>query len=129
MDKNKLRAIRADLEAALAAVGTKHGVAFSIGTMRFSPTTFKCELAAATVSAAGDDTPCGVAHKWTIDWNRSAVMFGLPRDALGKTIDYFGRKLVIAGLAPRKSKPVVLKDGGRFLVVNADFVKRQLEAV
>lgn len=53
LTKPQLTVIRADLNAALAAVAAKHGVDFSIGNIRFSPESMRATLTGVVRSAAG----------------------------------------------------------------------------
>jgi hypothetical protein len=56
LTKPQLVVIRADINAALAAVAKKHGVDFSLGNIRFSPDTLTGKLTGVVRSAAGNTT-------------------------------------------------------------------------
>lgn len=129
-DKPSLQAVRADLEAALALIGRKHGISFSLSTMTFGPEQFKVSLSAAVVGEAGEDTtPFGAAHKWTIGWRQLHSALGLPADALGKTISWGGKDAVIGGISPHTSEPVILKIGNRYAKAPVGLVKLRLGPV
>jgi hypothetical protein len=56
-NKSSVAQIRKDVDAALAAVAAKHGVTFSLGTIRFNSESMRC-----TMSAAVNNTSTGAAE-------------------------------------------------------------------
>lgn len=52
-DKQNLRVIRADMDAAFASVAAKHGISLSIGNIRFTADQFTTKLTSQVASPAG----------------------------------------------------------------------------
>ena len=50
MDRSKVQQVRQDLEQALQTLGTKYGMAFSVGTIRFDASTIRCKLNGVTTA-------------------------------------------------------------------------------
>lgn len=120
-----LAKMRADMDAALAAVATKHGVALRVGNCTFDATTAKFAL---TVAAVGQGqqglTPEEV--KAAADWQRYATLEGLGKDWVGKTFTRRstpGVEWTVMGFMPRRrAYPVLIKrnDTGKLLLITVD---------
>jgi hypothetical protein len=76
--KPQLAAIRADINAALAAVAKKHGVDFNLGNIRFTPETFSGKLTGTVRGAAGASTAVPTDPKLVAFLTRGARLLGKP---------------------------------------------------
>src|SRR3982751_3226095 len=106
--KELLKALRADIDTALKAVGEKHGVLLRAGNCSFTEVsaTFKLEATAGATSAADAAT-----LKAAADWKKNAVYFDLNPLWLGKSFTVGGKTYEILGLMPKRQKfPVLVKD-------------------
>lgn len=115
----KVKTLRSDLDKALAAIEKKHGVEFSIGTIRFSDTDFRGTLKC--VSADKD-----AARKI---FERDALRVGLKKTAYGKTFTHVARDYRVVGVNTRAKKyPVQVEDvatGGTYKM-SADMLPQNL---
>ena len=124
-DKPTLRALRADLDAALAAVAAKHGIAVRVGNASFMPNTatFKLELA-----TKGDDG--AVVTKEAQAFRQLAGSYGLAPTDLGREVTLSGDRFRIIGLrAAAIKRPILLEmvgDEKRRVVTNEVDVQRAL---
>lgn len=122
-----LRALRADLDAAIKSVGEKHGVSLSMGNASFTDVTAKFSLNVAVVSE-GQEGASPEEIKAAEDWKRYAAIEGLG-DWVGKTFERRtspGVKWTILGYMPRRtSYPILVKrgDSGKKLLLTIDEVK------
>lgn len=102
-----LRALRADIDAALAAVGKKHGVVLNAGNASFTPTSASFKLHAVLADAPKVDPDVEAADAW----RALARRFQLEPDWLGKPFVSGGRSFTIVGLLPNRPKrPVLARD-------------------
>ena len=104
--KEKIRAIRADLDAALNDVGLKHGCAFTLGSIRFSASEFRGRLTAMDGAADGMDAQY---LKYAADFKRYVLFYHLlTADDLGAEFRVNGVTYKIVGAAPKRKKyPIV----------------------
>lgn len=99
-NKSNLKTIRADIDAALAAVESKHGVKFSLGNIRYSTNDFRCKLeCVSTADANGNAINVDKAN-----FERLAVMVGVKKDAFGKSFTKRGKKYTITSINTRARK-------------------------
>lgn len=120
INKSTLPSIRAEINAALQAVGAKHGLNFSLGNIRFTDTTFSGKLEAAAVGATGT---LGASAKATVEAIDLKMMGPL---ILGQNVDLTKEytsptlgKVQLVGYHPRKPKyPFIVqtKLGKRFKI-------------
>ena len=108
-DPTNLKAIRADLAAALASVSEKYDVAFSIGNISYTGTSFNAKLTASTMTP-GDDDFTKTNAKWKADYERQAMRFGLSKSDLGRCVTINHETFTIVGATPR-SGHVILQSG------------------
>lgn len=114
INRTTLKAIRADLDAALLAVATKHGVLFNLGALKFNDVeahgTLRITPLAAGSSAidqlTAGETPKNV--KAAEDYKKMAGMFGLDLAWLDREFNMAGSKFTLIGLLPNKHKNVCL---------------------
>lgn len=106
-----LKAIRADADAALAAVAQKHGVVLRCGNGSYAETTAHLKLEIALGAAEGERPSHVKARE---DWNKGAVLFGLQKEWLGKDMPRRGKPAVtIIGLMPKRQRfPVLVREEG-----------------
>jgi len=127
-DKNNLKTIRADVDAALAAVAKKHGITLSIGRITFTGETFTTKMTAVTnsKSAPGAATVNPEEVKYAKNFIADCTFYGFKREDLGKTVQYNGKPYILVGArTPRARLPIVLRSvtGGGLLAVRQASVR------
>ena len=90
----KVKTIRTEIDKALAAVAAKHGVEFSLGTIRFSDTDLR-----GTLKCVSADKDAGRKM-----FERDAFRVGVKKDAYGKTFTSNGKTFRITGINTRAKK-------------------------
>ena len=112
-DRANLKTIRADIDAALAAVAKKHGINLSIGNIRFDANEFTTKLTAVTNASKAKDTaagvPEGVNPTWVKAFKTNHVWLGLAASDLGKQIKIGGKTYTIVGARPKANLPLVVQ--------------------
>lgn len=127
IDRPLLRNLRTDVEAALIAVGKRHGVLLTLGNASFTSdaATFKLAVAPATKEAAAA-VASGASPKdvqAAADYKELAQAYGLHVDWLNRTFQHGGSTLRVVGLLPNKRKNCVLVEGtggGRYIMPPED---------
>jgi len=114
--KANLPAIRAEIDAALASVLTKYGLAAELGNIKFSDQDFRAQITVNTGSAAD-----GAKRKF----DDYAYRFGLTGNEFGKFIASGGKKYKIIGLNPKSRKyPIIAtNNAGSQYKFTADMAK------
>lgn len=118
--KDFLKTLRADIDAALQAVGEKHGVLLRAGNCSFTENsaTFKLE-ATLGVSNPAD----AAAVKAAASWKVNAVYFDMNPLWLGKSFKLGADSYEILGLQPKsRTKPVLTRKGGSLYVFPTEVV-------
>lgn len=122
-----LKAMRPEIDKALAEVGKRFGVSFKAGGSKYDRSgalgEFKLELAVPTDD--GETDPAVV--RAISDWNAYAsALFNLEPGWLGKTVNHAGKPHKILGLLPNRAKfPVLVSDPtGKHLLLTAEGVSR-----
>ena len=101
LTRAKVKTLRAELDKAFAAIEKKHGVEFSLGTIRFSDTDFR-----GTLKCVSADKDAGRKM-----FQRDALRVGLKKTAYGKTFTHIGRDYRVVGVNTRAKKyPVQVED-------------------
>jgi hypothetical protein len=115
IDRALLKALRADIDAALMAVGQKHGVAIEATTASFTTNsaTFKLLVVSADTSATQSTTPSGPTPsardlKAAVDMALAGEVYGCEADWAGKTFKRNTMVYTIVGLLPGRTKNCVL---------------------
>lgn len=99
-DKYNLKTIRNDIDAALATVEAKHGVKFNLGNIRFNSNDFRAKLECVSATNASGNT----VNPDQVKFEANAFMFGIKKDAFGKTFKIGKSNYKITGLNPRRHK-------------------------
>lgn len=99
-----LHQFRPEIQAALDSIAKKHGLAASVGNIRFGPDRFSVKIEMATTS---DPNNVG-EKKEKQDYIRAAAMYGLDPAWLDKSFSMANKSYTIKGLYPNKRKNNVL---------------------
>lgn len=104
LDRNVVRMINAEIEAALQQVSQKYGIEIDLGNSRF--TNANCDLKVKYSVKTSDGM---VMTREAEDYNRYAKMRGFTK-MLGDLITVGGNTYEIAGMKPRSTKyPILAK--------------------
>jgi hypothetical protein len=121
LDKVVLKVIRSELDAAIATVASKHGIALRIGSARFdeSSATFKLEVAVKRVDGT-------VISRERADFTRYADMYNLDPAWLDGIFQLNGQTFKITGLAvKRRKRPVNASDPtGKGYIFSVETIKQ-----
>lgn len=137
-DKQNLKTIRADLDAALKSVEDKHGMKLSIGNIRFQSNSFKTSLTAllGEAATASSEDSNSRQPKWRREYLMNArYLFDdtvflegrLPK--LDTKLTYNDAEYTIVGARPRAANSIVLKKvhGGKFIALSPKHVLMLIE--
>ena len=117
-DRQSLRALRVDLDSAMAAIATKYGIQLSAGNISFTSDTATIKVAAGIIKNGTVMT----AEAKSFDQYKRLV--GLGAFSVGDSITLQGKQYTITGYKPRSSKaPVCVSRDGRGFKVSVDMVK------
>lgn len=126
INKELLKKIREEINAALTATSNKYNVTLRAGNASYDPTlgtaTFKLELLALNAIGENRDIPAELFLK-------NADLIGLKKEDLHKEITVSGRKFTVAGYKPKARKNCILiKDvlNGKIFVTDISTAKRKL---
>lgn len=119
LDKNSLAVIRADVNAALAAVGKKHGLVFNLGSCKFYPTNAEFKLQVNTITNDGEVIDADKASLM-----RCANLLGLTAKDIETPISIGATEYKIVGYRrARYARPFTImrvSDGKRFVTSEKD---------
>lgn len=114
-----LKTLRAEIDAALATVGQKHGLVLHARNATFNATTATFKLEVATVTDSGL-----VVTKEAADFKSHAFLVGLKADQLGAEFHYSGRGWTVSGMKPRSKQSILCRrDDGQTFKMTPEFVK------
>lgn len=99
-NRKNLPAFRADIDAALAALETKHGVKFELGRITFTESNFRVKL---ECTSAADKSGNSVDPR-KVKFDANTWRYNISTAAFGQTFTKGGRKYKIVGLNPRAKK-------------------------
>jgi len=117
-DRQSLRALRVDLDSAMAAIASKYGIQLSAGNISFTSDTATIKVAAGIIKNGTVMT----AEAKSFDQYKRLV--GLGHLSVGDSITLQGKQYTITGYKPRSSKaPVCVSRDGRGFKVSVDMVK------
>lgn len=103
-NRQNIRQINAEMEAALKAIANKYGVEVSMGSTRFTGANFTTKVQVATVAEGGI-----TMSKEATDFNRYKTILGINME-LGNEFERSGKTYTIVGLKPRSKKyPILAK--------------------
>lgn len=117
-DRNTVKNLRNDIDAALAALSKKYGIEISAGNATFTSSNVTYKVQAA-VKAAGGITMTKEASDFNLYANRVLADY-----KLGQTIELQGKEYVIAGWKARAQKnPVIVTRDGKSYRVSTAMIK------
>lgn len=121
--RDLLRVLRDELNAAIAPIAAKHGVALQVGNASFTPTTATFKLEVGILDGAPEGASTQVI-KAQADWKRLARSFGLDPAWLGKSFSYAGVTATILGLMPKRTKyPILVDKAGKHFLLPIESVR------
>ena len=116
-DRTSLRALRVDLDSAMATIATKYGIQLSAGNISFTSETATIKVAAGIIKNGTVVTPEAKA------FDQYKRLVGLGSLNVGDSITIQGKEYTISGYKPRSKNAVVVARGGRSYKVTVDMVK------
>jgi hypothetical protein len=117
-DRNTVKNLRNDIDAALAALSKKYGIEISAGNATFTSSNVTYKVQAAVKAASGV-----IMTKEASDFNLYANRV-LADYKLGQTIELQGKEYVIAGWKARAQKnPVIVTRDGKSYRVSTAMIK------
>ena len=103
-NRQNIRQINSEIEAALKSIANKYGVEVKLGNTRFTGANFTTKVQVATVGEGGI-----TMSKEATDFNRYKNSLGINMD-LGQEFERSGKTYTIVGLKPRSRQyPVLAK--------------------
>lgn len=109
-NSNSFGSLRMEINAALAAVGAKHGIEMSIDRITYTETTFRCKLNAVIKDAAPEvDTVSSQEVKWKSQFLANPARFGMKSTDIGRSVILSGIKHIVIGARPKANADIVLK--------------------
>jgi hypothetical protein len=124
IDRNKVRLISAEIDAALKDIANRHNIQLTTGGGTFSSNNFTIKVNGSAISSDGS-----VMTKEAEDFKSHAFLFGLKAEDLGKTFFQGGKMYEIVGCKPRSSKYPILaqcKNDGKTYKFTANSIKGAL---
>ena len=116
-DRQSLRALRVDLDSAMATIASKYGIQLSAGNISFTPETATIKVAAGIIKNGTVVTAEAKA------FNQYKSLVGLEAFNVGDAIQIQGKEYTIKGYKPRSMAAVVIERDGRGYKVTVDMVK------
>ena len=116
-DRQSLRALRVDLDSAMATIASKYGIQLSAGNISFTSETATLKVAAGIIKNGTVVTPEAKA------FDQYKRLVGLGSLNVGDSITIQGKEYTITGYKPRSKNAVVVARGGRCYKVTVDMVK------
>lgn len=120
-DKANLKTLRNEIDAALKALGERHGLKIHAGSARFTSGSAEFKVEFAAIAEGGV-----VLTPERQNWGVYAGMYDLKPEWLDKSFGWSGKTFKITGLNPKKHKRPVTCSGndGKGYVFPAEDVKR-----
>ena len=116
-DRQSLRALRVDLDSAMATIASKYGIQLNAGNISFTSETATIKVAAGIIKNGTVVTPEAKA------FDQYKRLVGLGSLNVGDSITIQGKEYTITGYKPRSKNAVVVARGGRSYKVTVDMVK------
>ena len=117
-----LRKLQPEIEAALAAVGHRHGITIRAGTARFRESTAELKLELAVIGGDGR-----AARREAEEFAKYHAMYGLEAGDLGQVVILDREEHRLVGLAPNRPKyPIVMERlrDGKVVLCTEDVIEK-----
>ena len=117
-----LRKLQPEIEAALAAVGRRHGITIRAGTARFRESTAELKLELAVIGGDGRS-----ARREAEEFAKYHAMYGLEASDLGQVVTLNREEHRLVGLAPNRPKyPIVMERlrDGKVVLCTEDVIEK-----
>ena len=122
-DRQSLRALRVDLDTAMATIAAKYGVQLNAGNISFTSETATIKVNACVIRNGT------VVTKEAQAFEQYKGIEGLEAFSVGDSVQLGGKQYVIAGYKARSSKnPVCVSRDGRTYRATVDAIKMQNQA-
>ena len=117
-DRQTLRALRVDLDAAMASIASKYGIQLNAGNISYTAETATIKVQAGVISKSGQ-----VMTKEAQAFNQYKRLVGLGNLNIGDAINIQGKEYTISGYKPRSKNAVIVQRDGRGYKVSVEMVK------
>ena len=117
-DRQTLRALRVDLDAAMASIASKYGIQLNAGNISYTAETATIKVQAGVISKSGQ-----VVTKEAQAFNQYKRLVGLGNLNIGDAINIQGKEYTISGYKPRSKNAVIVQRDGRGYKVSVEMVK------
>ena len=117
-DRQTLRALRVDLDAAMASIASKYGIQLNAGNISYTAETATIKVQAGVISKSGQ-----VVTKDAQAFNQYKRLVGLGNLNIGDAINIQGKEYTISGYKPRSKNAVIVQRDGRGYKVSVEMVK------
>ena len=117
-DRQTLRALRVDLDAAMASIAAKYGIQLNAGNISYTAETATIKVQAGVISKSGQ-----VVTKEAQAFNQYKRLVGLGNLNIGDAINIQGKEYTISGYKPRSKNAVIVQRDGRGYKVSVEMVK------
>lgn len=127
--RENLKTMRDEMNEALGAIASRHGLAFKLGSISFSPQSFKVRVEAIVTGQEAGVAPIPFAVE-AADFKFFANVIGLEESDLGRTIILCGHAYTVAGYrknAHKNNIVIVPVRGGRAKVAPLESVAMALK--
>ncbi|GEO42844.1 hypothetical protein SAE02_69920 [Skermanella aerolata] len=117
-----LRKLQPEIEAALAALGRRHGITIRAGTARFRESTAELKLELAVIGGDGKS-----ARREVEEFAKYHAMYGLEAGDLGRVVILDHEEHCLVGLAPNRPKyPIVMERlrDGKVVLCTEDVIEK-----
>ena len=120
-DRTSLRALRVDLDSAMATIASKYGIELSAGNISFTSETATIKVDAGIIGSNGR-----AVTKEAKAFDQYKRLVGLGDLNIGDSVNVQGKQYTITGYKPRSKKsPVCIENAkGQGYKVSVDMVKR-----
>lgn len=117
-----LRKLQPEIEAALAALGRRHGITIRAGTARFRESTAELKLELAVIGGDGRSV-----RREAEEFAKYHAMYGLEAGDLGQVVILDREEHRLVGLAPNRPKyPIVMERlrDGKVVLCTEDVIEK-----
>lgn len=119
-DRQSLRALRVDLDSAMASIASKYGIELSAGNISFTSETATIKVAAGIIGSNGR-----AVTKEAKAFDQYKRLVGLGDLNVGDSVNVQGKQYTITGYKPRSKKsPVCIENAkGQGYKVSVEMIK------